>query len=62
MTSAANQESAMRFQDRVVIVTGGAGGIGLATARSFGKEGAHVVIADYEQDKAEAAASALSCS
>jgi NAD(P)-dependent dehydrogenase (short-subunit alcohol dehydrogenase family) len=49
----------MRFQDRVVIVTGGAGGIGLATARSFGKEGAHVVIADYEQDKAEAAASAL---
>ena len=46
----------MRFTDRVVIVTGGASGIGLATAKRFGSEGARVGIADLHQDKAEAAA------
>src|SRR5262252_6862537 len=45
----------MRFRDRVVIVTGGASGIGLATSKRFGSEGARVVIADLHQDKAEAA-------
>lgn len=45
----------MRFTDRVVLVTGGASGIGLATAKRFGSEGARVVIADLHQDKAEAA-------
>ena len=49
----------MRFQGKVAIVTGGAGGIGLATARCFGAEGAHVVIADYDEAKGTAAESML---
>ena len=36
----------MRFADRVVAVTGGAGGIGLTTARRLADEGAHVVVLD----------------
>ena len=45
-----------QFTDRVVIVTGGASGIGLATAKRFGSEGARVVIADLHQEKGEAVA------
>jgi NAD(P)-dependent dehydrogenase (short-subunit alcohol dehydrogenase family) len=45
-----------RFADRVAIVTGAASGIGLATAKRLGSEGARVVIADLKGDKAEAAA------
>src|SRR5581483_4568230 len=46
----------MRFTDRVAIVTGAASGIGLATAKRLGAEGARVVIADLNPEKAEAAA------
>jgi NAD(P)-dependent dehydrogenase (short-subunit alcohol dehydrogenase family) len=46
----------MRFDGKVAIVTGAASGIGLATAKRFGSEGARVVIADVKPDKAEAAA------
>ncbi|HEV7577728.1 MAG TPA: SDR family oxidoreductase [Caldimonas sp.] len=49
----------MRFRDQVVIVTGGAGGIGLATARCFGAEGAHVVSADFDEAKGLAAQAIL---
>jgi len=49
----------MRFSDKVVIVTGAAGGIGLATARRFGSEGAKVVLADLHADKAQAAAKSV---
>ena len=38
-----------RFQDKVVLITGGASGIGLAAARRFAGEGARVVLADYNQ-------------
>lgn len=41
----------MRFQDKVVVVTGGAKGIGRAVCRAFANEGAKVVIADND-DKA----------
>ena len=46
----------MRFTDKVAIVTGAASGIGLATAKRLGSEGARVVIADLHEDKAQSAA------
>lgn len=36
----------MRFNDRVAVITGGATGIGRATALAFAREGARVVVAD----------------
>jgi meso-butanediol dehydrogenase/(S,S)-butanediol dehydrogenase/diacetyl reductase len=46
----------MRLQDRVAIVTGGSSGIGLASARRLGAEGAKIVIASQNKDRIEAAA------
>ncbi len=45
-----------RLQDRVAVVTGGASGIGLATARRFASEGARVVIGDLPGAGGEEAA------
>lgn len=45
-----------RLKDRVAIITGGASGIGRATARRFADEGAFVVIADMDPISGEAAA------
>lgn len=42
----------MRFSGRVVLVTGGANGIGLATVERFVSEGASVVLLDREGDVA----------
>jgi NAD(P)-dependent dehydrogenase (short-subunit alcohol dehydrogenase family) len=44
---------------RVAIVTGGASGIGSATARLFADQGAKVVVADIDVEEGEALASAL---
>ena len=48
-----------QFDGKVVIVTGAAEGIGLATAKLFAAEGAKVVIADLQEAKAKAAAEGL---
>jgi NAD(P)-dependent dehydrogenase (short-subunit alcohol dehydrogenase family) len=37
-----------RLEERVAVVTGGAGGIGLATVRRLASEGARVVVADVD--------------
>jgi NAD(P)-dependent dehydrogenase (short-subunit alcohol dehydrogenase family) len=45
-----------RYTDKVAIVTGGAGGIGLATAQRLGAEGARVVLVDLDRARLDAAA------
>jgi meso-butanediol dehydrogenase/(S,S)-butanediol dehydrogenase/diacetyl reductase len=45
-----------RVQDRVVIVTGGAGGIGAAACRAIAAEGGKVLVADLDTAKARAVA------
>lgn len=41
----------MRLKDKVVIITGGAGGIGSGMARAMAKEGASIVIIDVNEEK-----------
>jgi NAD(P)-dependent dehydrogenase (short-subunit alcohol dehydrogenase family) len=45
-----------RFENRTAVITGGASGIGLATARRLASEGATVVIADLDESAGKAAA------
>lgn len=47
------------FKDKVIIVTGGASGIGLGLAQRFAREGARVVVSDLNADAAKAAASEI---
>lgn len=49
----------MRLDGKVAVVTGAASGIGLATARRFVAEGAHVVAADWHADGIVAATRAI---
>jgi len=44
-----------KFDDKVVVVTGGTSGIGLATAKAFATEGASVFITGRRQDALDAA-------
>lgn len=47
------------LHDRSAVVTGAAQGIGLAIARAFGLNGASVVVADIDGERADAAAAEL---
>jgi NAD(P)-dependent dehydrogenase (short-subunit alcohol dehydrogenase family) len=49
----------MRLQEKVAVVTGGAQGIGRAIALGLGREGAKVVVADVQSDKAKNVAAEL---
>lgn len=49
----------MQLEDRVCLITGGAAGIGRATAEKFIEEGATVVICDVDQESGRATAEAL---
>jgi NAD(P)-dependent dehydrogenase (short-subunit alcohol dehydrogenase family) len=46
-------EAGRRFDGRVVVVTGGASGIGEATVHQFGAQGASVILVDINGDGAE---------
>ena len=48
----------MRLKDKICIVTGGAQGIGLATALKFAREGAVVAVCDMRREGIDAAVSA----
>lgn len=49
----------MRFQNKVVIVTGAAGGIGTAIASRFAAEGAQVIVTDMNADGVEATCASI---
>ncbi len=49
----------MNLNNRLALVTGAASGIGLATAQAFAEAGAHVVLADIDEEKGSAAAAEI---
>lgn len=48
-----------RLADKIALITGAGGGLGLAMAKLFAAEGAHVVLADLDGEAAEAGAAAI---
>ena len=49
----------LSFENKVVLVTGAASGLGLATAKAFAESGASVVLADWNEKDAQSAAQEL---
>ncbi len=49
----------MRFESKTAVVTGGARGIGAATAARLAAEGAQVVVADFDEQAADETANAI---
>jgi 3alpha(or 20beta)-hydroxysteroid dehydrogenase len=52
----------MRLKDKIVVVTGGARGMGAATSKLFAQQGAHVIVADLAIDEGRRLVSELGSS
>ena len=49
----------MKLQNKIALITGAAGGIGLAAAQLFAREGAQVMLTDLNEDALAAAAASI---
>jgi NAD(P)-dependent dehydrogenase (short-subunit alcohol dehydrogenase family) len=59
---ASEEASLGRLADKIALITGAGGGLGLAMAKLFAGEGAHVVLADLNGEAVEQGAAAIAAS